>query len=381
MSPDELLANHRVVACVGPGGVGKTTLSATLALGAARRGARALVLTIDPARRLADALGVRVGSEPTEVSPTALRELGVSSGALSALMLDTQETFDAMVHRFARDPATRERILQNEIYGHVSNALAGSSEYSAMEKVAELDARDDFDLIVLDTPPSAHALDFLEAPQRMLGLIDSQVARILHPAMNAGRFGLRVLQRGTEGIFRVLERVTGMGFLQDLSEFLLIFEEMSGGFRERADDVQALLFGERTAFVVTSGPGAGQVDQALVLEERLTEMEARVRGVIVNRVRTWPGAAPSVSGDDWGELARRLAAGGLGEAEAERAAATARRCVERYGAWVARDARTIRPLEVRAAERGAFVRRVPELSRDVHDLEALSRLEAQIFAP
>ncbi len=378
MSPDDLLASHRVVACVGPGGVGKTTLSATLALGAARRGARALVLTIDPARRLADALGVQIGSDPTEVSPSALRELGVSSGGLSALMLDTQQTFDAMVHRFARDPATRERILQNEIYGHVSNALAGSSEYSAMEKVAELEARDDFDVIVLDTPPSAHALDFLEAPQRMLGLIDSQVARILHPAMNAGRFGLRVLQRGTEGIFRVLERVTGMGFLQDLSEFLLIFEEMSEGFRARAEDVQQLLFGEQTAFVVASGPGTGQVDQALALEERLTEMEARVRGVIVNRVRAWPDAEPETASIDWDELARGLSEGGL--ADAPRATAVARRCVERYGAWVARDARTIQPLETRAAERGAFLRRVPELSRDVHDLEALSRLEARIFA-
>ncbi len=378
-----LLTDHRVVACLGPGGVGKTTLSAALALGAARRGARALVLTIDPARRLADAMGVAMGPEPTEVSRAELAALGVREGTLHALMLDSKHTFDGLVERFARDPATRERILSNEIYQHVSDALAGSSEYSAMEKVAELASRGDFDVIVLDTPPSAHALDFLEAPERLLGLIDSQFARrFLHPAMSAGRFGMRLLQRGTEPLFRAVERITGLRFLEELSEFLLIFEEMSQGFRERADDVQALLFGPRTGFVVASGPGPTQVAQALALEKRLDEMHARVRGFLVNRVRTWPRGVRGETPDEraWDTLAPALVSSGLDDPIAHAAATSTRRAFESYAAWARRDAEATSALEHRAAERGAFLRRVPERVGDVHDLAALTGVESDLFA-
>ncbi|MCP5055780.1 MAG: ArsA family ATPase [bacterium] len=384
-TPASLLEEHPIVTCVGSGGVGKTTLSAALALGAARRGANALVLTIDPAKRLADAMGLAgLGPEPEPVPRQTLGELGVTEGSLSAMMLDTKRTFDDLVRRFARDTATRDRIFENPIYQHVSDALAGSSEYSAMEKVDELVASGAFDVIVLDTPPSQHALEFLEAPERLVGLVDSRVARhLVHPAMSAGRFGLRLLQRGTEPLFRVIERISGMGFIEDLAEFLLLFEELSEGFRARADHVRELLFGGTTAFLLAAGPGRGQVEQAIALAERLDELGAQTSGVILNRLRLSP--EPLARGlewsDAWNEVGPALVGQGL-DPRLERAATeTARRCVAGYAEFVRRDAVRTEPL-VHWAETGdAFVRRVPELPRDVHDLDTLCRIESALFDP
>ena len=191
---------RRVVVCVGCGGVGKTTVAAAIALEAARAGRRALVITIDPARRLADALGVEtLGNQPEPLPRAALDALGVpAEGSLSALMLDMKRTFDDLVARFAESPAARERVLGNPIYRHVSDALAGSVEYSAMEKVYELSRSDDYDTLVVDTPPAQHALDFLDAPERLLEFLDSRLVHLLiHPAMAAGRLGFRWFEWGT----------------------------------------------------------------------------------------------------------------------------------------------------------------------------------------
>lgn len=383
MTPASLLETHPVVACVGSGGVGKTTLSAALALGAARRGARALVLTIDPAKRLANAMGLeRLGPEPEPVAKQTLGSVGLAAGSLSAMMLDTKQTFDDLVRRFARDAATRARIFQNPIYQHVSETLAGSNEYSAIEKVDELVASGAFDVIVLDTPPSQHALDFLEAPERLVGLVDSRFARrLVHPAMSAGRLGMRWLQRGTEPLFRILERVTGMDFLEDLAEFLLLFEELSEGFRSRADHVRELLFGGTTAFVLAAGPGRGQVEQALALAQRLDELGATTRGVILNRLHLSPEELhrPGASDQEWNELGGALVQHGLEPQLASAAVATARRCVEGYALRVQQDALRTAPLVHWAEGCGAFVRRVPELPHDVHDLATLCRIESALF--
>ncbi|MCP3982793.1 MAG: ArsA family ATPase [bacterium] len=384
-SPASLLEDHPIVACVGSGGVGKTTLSAALALGAARRGANALVLTIDPAKRLADAMGQgALGAEPRALEKDTLGELGITTGSLSAMMLDTKRTFDDLVRRFARDGVTRDRIFANPIYQHVSDALAGSSEYSAMEKVDELVASGSFDVIVLDTPPSQHAMDFLEAPERLVGLVDSRIARhLVHPAMSAGRMGLRLLQRGTEPIFRLIERISGMGFLEDLAEFLLLFEELSEGFRARADHVRELLFGGTTAFVLAAGAGRGQVEQAIGLAERLDDLGARTRGVILNRLHLcseplddWLDAT-----DAWDALGPALIHQGLEPGLGPAATETARHCVESYALRVRRDAVRTEPLVQWAEGSGAFVRRVPELPRDVHDLATLCHIESVVFDP
>jgi anion-transporting ArsA/GET3 family ATPase len=386
-SPVEALLSRRVIACVGAGGVGKTTLAAAIGLGAARRGRRVLVLTIDPARRLADALGVgALGPEPQAIPRELLARLEVpESGQLFAMMLDMKRTFDELVSRFAPDAATRERILANRIYQHVSDALAGSAEYSAMEKVYEMSARPEFDLVVLDTPPSAHALDFLEAPERLLGMLDSRLVQLLlHPAMSAGRLGLRLFQRGAHQAFVLIERITGFGFLEDISEFLLAFEGMSEGFRRRAEAVRRLLFGPDTAFVLAAAASGESVAHARDLLARLEAHGADVVGVVANRVRAWPDGAPPLPLPEqraaWQEdLTHAFAAQHGATFPARLAAAAALGVLDGYAAAVARDEEATAPLLAAASLRGCFVRRIPELPRDVHDLAGLAGIERRFF--
>ena len=380
------LLRPRIAICVGTGGVGKTTVAAALALEAARRGRRTLVLTIDPARRLADALGVRaLGNQPEALPREALAALGVPpQGSLSALMLDMKRTFDDLVERFADSPETRARILENPIYQHVSEALAGSIEYSAMEKIFELDAQRAYDLIVVDTPPSQHALDFLEAPQRLLEFLDSRIVHMLiHPAFAAGRLGFRLFQRGARRVLQILERVSGIGFLQDVSEFLLAFEGMSEGFRQRASSVRALLLGPETAFVMVAGAGQDSVRQALALRERLAGFGASLAGVLLNRVRLWPGGGspPDLRAAEGslGALAAALAASegaGFPAPEAARAAVDA---AAGYAAFVRRDARETAALRDAIEKQRSYWGVIPELAGDVHDLAGLARIAGAIF--
>jgi anion-transporting ArsA/GET3 family ATPase len=380
-APRAVLASRRIVICLGCGGVGKTTVSAALALLGARLGRRVLVLTIDPARRLADALGLEsVGHEPRRIAPELLAHLGVPpEGELSAAMLDMKSTFDELVARFARSDAERERILANPIYQHVSDALAGSAEYSAMEKVYQLAESKDLDLVVLDTPPAQHALDFLEAPERLLGFLESPLVRLmLHPAFAAGRTGFRLFQRGAARVLKVLERVSGLAFLEDISEFLLAFEGMSEGFRERARSVEQTLFGPQTAFVLAAGPGPQATAQGAALLDRLAASRASLAGLVVNRVRLWPGDGDESAPEIRSEALAALAAA-LGEAHgatfpAREAAAAALDLARGYASLVQRDAAAVEPLAERVRERGGFVSRIPEFDRDVHDLDGLAAI-------
>ncbi|MCH7872213.1 MAG: ArsA family ATPase [Planctomycetes bacterium] len=252
-NPADLIRERSIVVCVGTGGVGKTTVAAALGLAAARMGRKTLVLTIDPARRLADAMGIReLGNEPQRVQ---LRE-DESEFELYAMMLDTKRTFDAVIARFAPDDASHRRILDNPIYQHVSGALAGSGEYAAMEKVLEMSESGRFDLVVVDTPPAQHALEFLDAPKRLIEFLDSRLVRLLvHPAVTAGRFGVRLFQRPVQGVLQLVERLTGVGFLEDLAAFLKAIDDMSDGFKQRANRIQKTLLGSDAAFVLVAGPG------------------------------------------------------------------------------------------------------------------------------
>ena len=389
-TPLAIVRDRHIVVCVGTGGVGKTTLSAAFALAGARLGRRVAVLTIDPARRLADALGVaELGNEPTDLPRDRLDALGVPpEGRLAASMLDMKRTFDELVTRFAESEEARRRILGNRIYQHVSDALAGSAEYSAMEKVFELSECADFDLIVVDTPPSQHALDFLEAPRRLVEFLDSRLVQILlHPAFAAGRFGVRLFQRGTERVLRVIERVSGVSFLEDISEFLLAFEGMSEGFRERARRVQARLVGPDCAFVLAASPESQSTQHAIGMLERLAAAQVPLAGVVVNRAHLWPEPGPTparVPAPDCDREAERalaaaLAAGGVPGAASEAAARAALACADGYAAWVRSDADSTTLLEARVKRGGGFVRRVPELSGDVHDLAGLGQIATWLF--
>jgi anion-transporting ArsA/GET3 family ATPase len=385
-----ILRDRHILVCVGAGGVGKTTVAAALALEAARRGRRTCVITIDPARRLADALGVAdLDNQPRQLAADRQSELGIAdAGGLWAMMLDMKRTFDDLVERFAPDGESQERILHNPIYQHISDALAGSAEYSAMEKVYELAEREEFDLIVVDTPPSQHALDFLEAPQRLIEFLDSRLVRMLvHPAFAAGRFGFRVFQRGAQRVLQVIERVSGVGFLEDVSDFLLAIEGMSEGFRERATRVRSLLLGSDSAFVLVSGPQRRSLDDAERFLARLEQTGVPLAGVVVNRVRGWPeGGAPPRQVPDGASrpeaeaaLARALAAREGESFPADEAARAAVDCVDRYASSVRRDLEVTEPLVEGSRRAGRFAVRVPELAGDVHDLEGLVGLAAHLF--
>lgn len=395
VDPAALVRERRILVCVGSGGVGKTTVAAALALGAARAGHRTLVLTIDPARRLADALGVgELGNDPRPIPRDTLTRLGVPPQAsLSALMLDMKRTFDDLVDRFAESPEARDRILGNRIYQHVSDALAGSAEYSAMEKVFELAESGAFDRIVVDTPPSQHALDFLEAPQRLLEFLDSAIVKLLlHPALAAGRFGFRIFQRGTRRVLQLLEKLSGVSFLEDVSEFLLAFEGMSEGFQKRARRVQALLTGPETGFVLAAGPSAESVSHAGELLDRLETSRVPLAGIVQNRVRVWPDGDPPpdvLPARGLEDAATAALAGALraesnafGESagfDAPTAARAAIAAAADYASLVRLDQRAGAGLRRRAVESGRFFWRVPELPRDVHDLEGLSRVADALF--
>jgi anion-transporting ArsA/GET3 family ATPase len=285
---DELVDDRRVVICCGTGGVGKTTTAAVIALEGARRGRNACVVTIDPARRLADALGIaHLSNDPTEIDRALWAEAGASEsgavpgGKLSALMLDTKSTFDLLVRRNASTPEQAQRILDNTFYRNVSGALGGTQEYMAMEKLHELHDEGGFDLIVVDTPPTRHALDFLDAPKRLTRLLDNRVFRLL---MMPTRAYLRVASVAVQTFLRTVARVVGSEVIEDVVAFFRAFEGMEDGFRERAQVVGDLLTDPSTAFVLVSSPRRDAMQEATFFAERLAEAGQTVQALIVNRV-------------------------------------------------------------------------------------------------
>lgn len=370
------LAEARVLVCAGTGGVGKTTIAAALAVQAARAGRRTLVLTIDPARRLADALGLAsLDSKPASVDLAALDpELASVEGAsLDAMMLDAKPTFDRLILRLTADDEQRERILGNRIYQNLSSALAGSAEYAAMEQVHELVHSGDYDLVVVDTPPSDHALDFLRAPRRLREFLESRfVATLVRPAMSASRIGIRLFGRPLHRMLSLLERIAGVGFLDDLTEFLSAIDGLSQGFRERATRVEEVLLGPDTGFVLIAGPHRGASAGTLEFLSELERFRVPLIGVVVNRVRPWPPATSPMQlleacqGEALARDEARLAAERDGEAgrrigeavlEAARIAVAEHRTVDALERAVAR-------LQVRCTT-------VPELAGDVERMAGL----------
>lgn len=272
----KLAAERSVIVCCGSGGVGKTTSAASLAVEAASLGRRACVVTIDPARRLADALGLgELTNEPKQVE-------GSWSGELWALMLDTKTTFDALVVKYSSDPVQAERIIQNRLYRNVSGALSGTQEYMAMEKLHELHATGRFDLIVIDTPPTRNALDFLDAPRRLTRLLDNRIFRLL---IMPTQSYLKVVSAATQRVLRTIARVVGAEVVDDAVAFFEAFEGMEAGFRERAQAVITLLSDDQTAFVVVASPRRDAAVEAVFFAEKLVEAELGVDGVIVNRMQ------------------------------------------------------------------------------------------------
>ncbi len=354
----ELIAERRVLICAGSGGVGKTTTAAAAAAEGARAGRRACVVTIDPARRLGDALGLAdLTNEPHRVA-------GDWPGELWAMMLDTKTTFDQVVADNAASPEQAAAIYENRFYRNLSAALSGTQEYMAMEKLYELHAGGQFDLIVVDTPPTRQALDFVDAPRRLTRLLDNRIFRLL---MRPTRASLRALNVATQMFLRTVSRVVGGEVVRDAVSFFEAFEGMEQGFRDRAQAVLRLLSEPVTAWVLIAAPRRDAVQEAMYFARRLEESDIAIDALVVNRVYPLFGSvAPSLgSAAEAGDGSRALAdlVANLGDLE---------RVAER-------EATHVDALAARVPD--AAVVRVPHLDSDVHDLDGLARIGAYLVAP
>jgi anion-transporting ArsA/GET3 family ATPase len=281
----QALKSRHVLICVGAGGVGKTTIAASLALRAAAEGRSSIVCTIDPARRLANSLGLsELGNAAATISAERLRQAGIPTQApLFAMMLDMKRTWDEFIERHA-PPDKRASILSNRFYQSLSSVLAGSQEYIAMEKLWQLKKQGNHQLIVLDTPPTAHALDFLDAPNRVLDFLDNEAARwLLTPTLSAGKLGLQLFNWGGY-LAKTLAKFTGMETLQELASFMLVLGTLNDSFRERARQVRELLASEETAFVLVTTPAAERLDEVREFHTLLKQQHMSVAAIVVNRV-------------------------------------------------------------------------------------------------
>jgi anion-transporting ArsA/GET3 family ATPase len=300
-----IVERKEVIVCAGAGGVGKTTTAAAVALRAAVEGKRTVVLTIDPARRLAASLGLKgLSNEPTKVPARKFGSAGLNAaGELYAMMLDTKTTFDKVVMRYAPTTDQANRIINNSFYRNISATLSGTQEYMAMEKLYELYAEGGFELIVIDTPPTRNALDFLDAPRRLTGFLESRVLRwFLLPYIKAGGGFMRVANIAATTFLRIVKRIIGTEALDDTAEFFRNLEGMYEGFNERAREVASLLKSNVTAFVVVTSPATDSVSEAMFFASRLNESGLPFGALVVNRVHPVYGDEITVRARQLGKL-------------------------------------------------------------------------------
>ncbi len=358
---DDLLDDPavRIVVCCGSGGVGKTTTAAALALRAAERGRHTVVLTIDPARRLAQSMGMsELDNVPRPVPGIA------GEGSLDAMMLDMKRTFDEIVVAHST-PERARQILDNGFYRALSSSFAGTQEYMAMEKLGQLRAREEWELIVVDTPPSRSALDFLDAPSRLGSFLDGRLIRLLSAPARGGRGALRLVTAGVGLVTGAVAKILGAQLLRDVQTFVSALDSMFGGFRERAESTYALLQDPETAFVVVAAPEADPLREASYFVERLAADEMPLAGLVLNRVTTVHAPGLGVS--------RSIAA-------AERLEELGRHPVARAALLVHAERMQVVRRERRLAERftaahpTVAVATVPALAEDVHDVDGLRQV-------
>ena len=396
----ELVRGHRIVVCAGSGGVGKTTTAATIALWGALHGRNAIVLTIDPARRLADSLGVGpIGNTPVQVPDEVLASArGDEGGTLAAMMLDQKGSWDELVERHVPNEEARQRILDNRFYQQLSQSFAGSQEYMAVEQLGELDASGRYDLIVVDTPPTQHALDFLEAPERLLAFLDRKIVKwFVRPSFSAGWSTLRTMNRTVGFLLHKIEDATGVTALADVTDFFSAMTGLFEDFEPRVQRVTQLLRDPATAFLLVAGPDEQVLDQADYLAAQMAARGMPLKGVVMNRVH------PHVAmGDGDGSVeavtrlvAEQIAALGAGPAAAAKPArrssgsqakdalpTLAERLARNFVAYQARARGDEVRMEIfrQGLPRGVPLVLVPNLQSDVHDVAGLLQLHRFLFA-
>jgi anion-transporting ArsA/GET3 family ATPase len=373
----DVITNGHVVVCCGTGGVGKTTTAAALAIEGAQRGRSAVVVTIDPAKRLANALGLdELSNEPHEIDTARWDPKGerADGGRLWAMMLDTKSTFDGLVARYSESPEQAQRILDNTFYRNVTGALSGTQEYMAMEKLYELHEDGGFDLIVVDTPPSRHALDFLDAPKRLLRLLENRIFRLL---MLPARTSMRIAGAAVTTFLRTVSRVVGKEVVDDIITFFRSFEGMEEGFRERANRVVALLGDPGTRFVLITSPQRDAVEEARFFAEKIGEHSLHVDGLIVNRVHPRFGTEPAASLRARALSIFDMPAEGHDQLAARDRLAAQYANLAEFNEIAERERAHIEAVRVRTGM--APVAFVPYLAHDVHDFEALAEIGAILF--
>ena len=374
MDLNSWLLNKKLVVCVGSGGVGKTTTAASVGLWAAIQGKKVMVLTIDPAKRLANSLGLE--GMPPEGAKIDLSSMPDAKGELWAMMLDSRHTFDDLISRIAPTDEVRDRILANHVYQQMSAAFAGSQDYMATERIYDVVSDGDFDVVVLDTPPVKNALDFLESPGRLIKFLDQQVlAWFLEPAKK-GLIG-SLMSGGSALVLRLLSAVLGKAFIEDLTEFMQDFESLFEGFRARHDEVQKLFRADGTTFVTICAPTESSTDVAVFFQEELHERELPRGGVIVNQ-RHRSDAGTDSAQEVLGEIVSKLSTD-LQDKTASSILARLSMAHKRLTDLSTAEASVISPLR-KASMGGDFYQEVPRLDTEVNDLESLRRIGHHIFA-
>ncbi len=373
-----MLTDKRIVVCVGPGGVGKTTTAAALALAAARRGLRTLVLTIDPAKRLANSLGLReLGHDAQRVDPELVRAGLTNPGPraeLYAMMLDQKRAFDEIVEYHAKDPAAIQRILQNRVYQQISGSLAGAQEYAAMVKLHDFDKTGEWDLIVVDTPPTAHALDFLDAPAKLSEAIDSPAIEWFRKMQGGSGSGWSLIGRSGSFVLKRLAKFVGSRFLDDLAAFFTEFNDILGGFRSRAEETFALLRQPKVGFVLVASPEPVAVRESLFFHQRLAAANMPFVGFVANRVHAQSGVTVDIPAI-LGELTAQPSVRALGLSGTTLRIVTESLVASHKNAEIlaAADRESIGQLVASMDGKGILVE-VPLLPEDVHDVDRLIAL-------
>jgi anion-transporting ArsA/GET3 family ATPase len=368
-----------VILVVGCGGVGKTTTTAALGLAAARRGKRVLCLTIDPARRLSQSLGLeQMTTEAQQVQSTLFERAGVSvPGSMTVMMLDTKSTFDSLIASLAPTPEKRDSILNNVLYKYISTSLAGTQEYMAMEKLHAVKDDPAYDIVLLDTPPTTNALDFLDAPERLIGALDSAATRwFVQAFQSSGKLSFNVLAKSTAAILRGIGRLTGGGFLEQVASFISEINDIFGSWRARADEIAGALRGPDVAYVLVTTPDPLSVREVLYFAERLREQSMRRDAFVVNRVHPEYGEVPRAADVDAALAERGLH---LGAGAADRL----RRAAEDESRLGRMDQLHLLALEGALEDEtggGSLAVHVPAFPYDIYDLERLARV-ADLLAP